>query len=71
MSFSSTPFAVIGAIVAAGLCLFLAFQAAALLLPLVMSSSYRWILAPIAILLLVLAGLQRARKKRKASLHVH
>lgn len=71
MSHSSSPLAVIGAIVAAGLSLFLALQAAALLLPFVLSSSYRWVLAPIAILLLVLGGLQRARGRRKASLRVH
>ena len=71
MSFSSSPLSLIGAIIAAGLCLFLAFQAAAMLLPFVLSSSYRWVLAPIAILVLVLIGLQRARKKRKASLRVH
>ena len=65
MSFSSSPLALIGAIIAAGLCAFLAFQAAALTLPLVMSSSYRWILAPTAILLTVVSGFWRARKKRK------
>ena len=71
MPFSSSPLALIGAIIAAGICLFFAFQAAALLLPFVMTSSYRWIVAPITILLMVVALLQRARKKRKASLRVH
>lgn len=64
MSFSSSPPALIGALIAAGLCLFLAFQAAALLLPFVMSSSYRWILVPVAILLIGLRGFWHARKKR-------
>lgn len=71
MSHSSSPLVLIGAIIAAGLCLFLAFQAAALLLPFVMSSSYRWILMLFAVLLLVLGSLQRVRKKQKPSLRIH
>ena len=65
MSFSSSPLALIGTIIATGLCLFLAFQAAALLLPFVVSSSYRWILMSLAILLMGVGGFWRARKKRK------
>jgi len=71
MSFSSGPFALIGAIIAAGICLFLAFQATALLLPFVLSPPYRWILAPTIVLLLLLGGFSRARKKRKTSLQSH
>jgi len=71
MSFSNRPVVLIGAIIASGLCLFLAFQAAALLLPFMLSSPYRWVLAPIAILLTVIGGFWRGRKKRKASLQVH
>lgn len=71
MSFPSSPLALIGAIIAAGLCLFLAFQAAALLLPFVLSSSYRWILAAVAFLLMALGAFLRARKGRKVQLHLH
>ena len=63
---STGPLAFIGAIIAAGLCLFLAFQVAVLLLPFVLSGPYRWILAPIAVLLGALGAFLRARKKRKA-----
>jgi len=42
MPFSSSPFALIGAIIAAGFCLVLAFQAGALLLPFLLSSPYQW-----------------------------
>ena len=67
MPFSSRPVVLVGAIVAAGLCLFLAFEAAALLLPFVLSSSYRWVLAPLAILMIALGAILRARKRRKAA----
>ena len=64
MPISTRPVAVIGAVIAAGVCLFVALQAVALLLPFVLSGSYRWILVPIAILLIGLVGFLRMRKRK-------
>ena len=67
---SSRPLVLVAAILTAGLCLFLAFQVAALLLPFVLSSSYRWILALLCILLIGLGAFLRARKRQKAELQL-
>jgi hypothetical protein len=68
MSVSSRPLVLLGAIMATSLCLFLAFQAAALLLPYVLSTSYRWILAPLSVLLIAFVAYLRVRKRHKAAL---
>ena len=71
MSFYNRPVVLIAAIIAAGFCVFLAFQAAALLLPFVLSSSYRWVSVLIAILLMVIGGFRRARRRRRVPLQLH
>lgn len=71
MSFSNRPLALIAALIAAGLCMFLALQFAALMVPFVLSSPYRWVLPPLSILFIALGGFWRARKKRKPSLQAH
>src|SRR5690349_8729668 len=68
MSLASRPLVLVGAIIATGFCLFLALQAAALLLPFVLSGPYRWVWAPLSIVLIVLSGYLRVRKRRKAEL---
>jgi len=66
MSFSSRPLILLVAVVAAGLCLFLALQPAALTLPFVLSSRYRWLLVTLSILLIVHGAFLRAWKRHKA-----
>lgn len=65
MSLSNRPLALIVAFIVAGLCLYLALQFTALMLPFVLSSPYRWVLAPLSILFIALGGFLRARKRRK------
>jgi hypothetical protein len=68
MSLSNRPFVLIAALIASGLCLFVVLQLVALILPLVLSGPYKWILLPLSILLIAVGGFLRARKGRKASL---
>jgi len=64
MPVSSRPVVLVGAIITAGLCLFLAVQTAALLLPFVLPNSYSWIPAPLVLLMIALGAFLRARKKQ-------
>jgi len=71
MSLSHRPVVLLGALITAGLFLFLALQVVALMLPFVLSGPYKWILVPLAIVLIALAGFLRVRKRPKESLQLH